>query len=175
MWDPQGPGQGWEKRENPRVESKFSLMLQMVFGHQMQMRALQLANPQLSCQKRCQQSDTPSSPSTSVGCTKKWIYGKRYHGWNSCQTSPGSITEQHLSSRKQNLNKLKHTELFQTYRITLVFPHSLTPHQLAFSTQDQIKIFNPSSSFKCHHDRNQNTTVKAGRKKKCRRMCKRHL
>lgn len=77
VWNPQDAGQGWEKRENPRVESKFSVMLQMVLGHQMQMRALQLANPLLSCQKCCQQSDTPSSPSTpSVGCTKKWIYGK---------------------------------------------------------------------------------------------------
>lgn len=52
-------------------------MLQMVFGHQMQMRALQLANPQHSCQKYCQQSDTPSSLSTSsVGCTKNGFMGK---------------------------------------------------------------------------------------------------
>lgn len=48
-----------EKRENPRVESKFSMMLQMVFGHQMQMGALQLANPQLSCQKHCHHQALP--------------------------------------------------------------------------------------------------------------------
>lgn len=39
----------------PGVKYKFPVVLQMVFGRQMQMRSLQLANLQLPCQKPCQQ------------------------------------------------------------------------------------------------------------------------
>lgn len=51
-----------KKKRTPRVKYKFSMAFQMVFGHQMQMRSLQLANLQLPCQKTCQQLDTTSSP-----------------------------------------------------------------------------------------------------------------
>lgn len=48
-----------EKKKQQKIKTgvkyKFSTVLQMAFGHQMQMRALQLANLQLCCQKTCQQ------------------------------------------------------------------------------------------------------------------------
>lgn len=54
-WNAQGTRKKKQQKIKTGVKYKFSTVLQMAFGHQMQMRALQLANLQLCCQKTCQQ------------------------------------------------------------------------------------------------------------------------
>lgn len=132
LWNPQGPEQGWEKSENSRVESKFCDAPDGIWSPN--------AN---ESSETCKSTTFMSKMLPTVRHSllsfhffcqmyKKWIYGKRYCGWNSCQTSPGSIIKQHLSFRKPNFNKLKQRPAFSDLQNCSSFSSLTDPTPISF-------------------------------------------
>lgn len=137
VWNPQGLGQGWEKREKreERREKTQGLSLNslwcsrwyLVTKCKWELCNLQIQNVPV---KNAANSHTlpPLLPLLLLDAQNNGFMGKGTVA-GSCQTSPGNIIKQHLSFRKPNFNKLETPNFFRLTEPP-VFPHWLTPPQL---------------------------------------------